>query len=136
MFYFDPVYFIYLAPAFLLAMSMLGAASSALSVGPSAVVGDVVAGRGGTVVAAFGMSSDVGAVCGPVIAGALAEHVSYKAAFCSTAMVLGLGLLMALRMPETVHRNAAQRTQQVGDQVDRVIEAHGETDQIGGHLQG
>jgi MFS family permease len=91
-------------PAFLIAMSLLGATSSALSVGPSAVVGDVVAGRGGTVVAAFGMSSDVGAVCGPVIAGALAEHVSYKAAFCSTAMVLGLGLLMSLRMPETVGR--------------------------------
>jgi MFS family permease len=93
-------------PTFFIAMAMLGAASSALSVGPSAVVGDVVAGRGGTVVAAFGMSSDVGAVCGPVIAGALAEHVSYKAAFCSTAAVLGIGLLMALRMPETVHRNA------------------------------
>jgi MFS family permease len=98
-------------PAFLIAMSMLGAASSALSVGPSAVVGDVVAGRGGTVVAAFGMSSDVGAVCGPVIAGALAEHVSYKAAFCSTAMVLGLGLLMALRMPETIGRNRAAPAQ-------------------------
>jgi MFS family permease len=95
-------------PTFFIAMAMLGAASSALSVGPSAVVGDVVAGRGGTVVAAFGMSSDVGAVCGPVIAGALAEHVSYKAAFCSTAAVLGVGLLMALRMPETVHRNAAK----------------------------
>jgi len=95
-------------PTFFIAMAMLGAASSALSVGPSAVVGDVVAGRGGTVVAAFGMSSDVGAVCGPVIAGALAEHVSYKAAFCSTAAVLGLGLLMALRMPETVHRNAGR----------------------------
>jgi MFS family permease len=93
-------------PTFFLAMAMLGASSSALSVGPSAVVGDVVAGRGGTVVAAFGMSSDVGAVCGPVIAGALAEHVSYKAAFCSTASVLALGLLMSLRMPETVHRNA------------------------------
>jgi MFS family permease len=123
-------------PAFLLAMAMLGATSSALSVGPSAVVGDVVAGRGGTVVAAFGMSSDVGAVCGPVIAGALAEHVSYSAAFCSTAAVLGLGLLMSLRMPETVHRNSAQRATQVGDQVGGVLDAHGESDQVGGHLQG
>ncbi len=50
------------------------------------------------------MSSDLGAVLRPLVAGALAEHVSYGAAFASTAAVMAVGLIMALRMPETVHR--------------------------------
>lgn len=91
-------------PAFLLAMVMLGVTSATLSVGPSAVVGDVVTGRGGTVIATYGMASDLGAVAGPLIAGLLAEHASYPAAFTSTAIVLAFGLAMALRMPETMHR--------------------------------
>ncbi|MGQ0625206.1 MAG: MFS transporter [Sporichthyaceae bacterium] len=94
--------------SFLLAMAMFGITAATLSVGPSAVVGDVVQGRGGTVVAAYGMSSDLGAVAGPLLAGALAEHVSYSAAFASTAAVLAVGFLMSLRMPETVHRCAAE----------------------------
>ncbi|HUR75220.1 MAG TPA: MFS transporter [Sporichthya sp.] len=95
-------------PAYLLAMAIIGAASACLSVGPSAVVGDVVQGRGGTVVSTFGMASDLGAVIGPIVAGALAEHVSYRAAFISTALVLSIGFAMALRMPETVHRGRAK----------------------------
>ncbi|MDX6299766.1 MAG: transporter, family, multidrug resistance protein [Nocardioidaceae bacterium] len=95
-------------PAYLLAMAIIGAASSCLSVGPSAVVGDVVQGRGGTVVSTFGMASDLGAVIGPIVAGALAEHVSFRAAFLSTALVLSIGFAMALRMPETVHRGNAK----------------------------
>jgi DHA1 family multidrug resistance protein-like MFS transporter len=89
-------------PAFLLAMIMFGVTSATLSVGPSAVVGDVVTGRGGTVVAAYGMASDLGAVIGPIVAGLLAEHAGYPAAFTSTGIVLAIGLAMALRMPETM----------------------------------
>lgn len=125
-------------PAYLLAMAILGAASSMLSVGPSAVVGDVVQGRGGTVVSTFGMASDLGAVVGPLVAGALAEHLSYRAAFISTASVLMLGFLMAVRMPETVHRAAEQAAQdgsaegvpQVGEQVVDVFDSDGKTHQI------
>jgi hypothetical protein len=54
------------------------------------------------VVAAFGMASDLGAVSGPLVAGALAE-TSYPAAFAATAGVLSVGLAMSWRMPETVH---------------------------------
>ncbi len=95
-------------PVFLLAMAMFGLTAATLSVAPSAVVGDIVTGRGGTVIAAYGMSSDLGAVLGPLVAGALAEHVSYGAAFASTAAVMAVGLIMALRMPETVHRCHAE----------------------------
>jgi MFS family permease len=91
-------------PAYLLAMVLWGVTSSFLSASPAAVVGDVVGGRSGTVVAVFGMTSDLGAVAGPLVTGALAQHVSYAAAFVSTSAVLGLGLLMSLRMPETLRR--------------------------------
>ena len=62
---------------------------------------DVVAGRGGTSVAAFQMAGDLGSVLGPLVAGALADSVSYGAAFGSGAVVLFAGLLLTLAMPET-----------------------------------
>ena len=125
-------------PAYLLAMAILGAAAAMLSVGPSAVVGDVVQGRGGTVVSTFGMASDMGAVIGPLAAGALVEHVSYEAAFISTAAVLLLGFAMALRMPETVHRfrdeprgeGSAESATEVREQVVDVLDADGKSHQI------
>lgn len=93
---------------FLAGMVAFGVAAACLSVGPAAVVGDVVTGRGGTVVATYGMAADVGAVVGPLLAGLLAEQVSYEAAFLSTAVVASLGLAMAVRMPETAaHRRPA-----------------------------
>lgn len=92
--------------AYLVAMVLFGAGFGLLSPSTGAVLGDVVAGRGGTVVAAFQMSSDIGAVTGPLVAGWLADTVSYAAAFGSCVVVLGVGLLLAARMPETVRRVA------------------------------
>ena len=88
-------------PAFLVAMACFGGAAAAMGIAPSAVVGDVVGGRGGTVIAAYGMAADVGTVIGPLVSGALAE-TSFGAAFATTAAVLAVGLVMSLRMPETV----------------------------------
>jgi MFS family permease len=51
---------------YVVAMALFGAGSAFLSVAPSAVVGDVASGHGGTVIAAFQMSSDLGAVAGPL----------------------------------------------------------------------
>ncbi|WP_019872857.1 MFS transporter [Sporichthya polymorpha] len=122
-------------PMYLIGMAVIGAAASMLSVGPSAVVGDVVQGRGGTVVSTFGMASDLGAVVGPLAAGALAEHVGYGTAFTSTALVLMIGFAMALRMPETVHRSrptadSAEGTPEVGEKVVDVLDADGKSHQI------
>ena len=57
------------------AMALFGAGSAFLSVAPSAAVGDVASGRGGTVVAAFQMTADLGAVIGPLAAGWLADEL-------------------------------------------------------------
>jgi MFS family permease len=94
---------------FVAAMAALGVGSSFLSVAPSAAVGDVVSGRGGTVVATFQMAADLGAVIGPLVAGALADEYSYAAAFTATAGVVALGFFAALISAETRHRPKAEQ---------------------------
>lgn len=86
---------------YLVAMLLFGAGSALMGSAPGAVVGDVMTGRGGKVVAVFQMSSDLGAIIGPIAAGWLAATVSYSAAFAVTAAVLFFGVLMSWRMPET-----------------------------------
>ncbi len=88
-------------PGFFIAMALYGLAAAGLGTAPAAVVGDVVHGRGGTVVAAFQMASDVGAVVGPLVAGMLVDSGSYALAFAVSAVILALGAAMAIRMPET-----------------------------------
>lgn len=94
---------------YVVAMALFGIGSAFLSVAPSAAVGDVAAGHGGTVVAAFQMSADLGAVVGPLVAGWLADSYSFAAAFGVTAAVLAGGLLTAVLSTETRHRPAPAR---------------------------
>lgn len=86
------------------AMAVFGLGAALTGVAPSAAVGDVAGRRGGTVVAAYQMSADVGAVVGPLVAGWLADDYSFGAAFGVTAGVLGLGLVSAVFSRETKHR--------------------------------
>jgi MFS family permease len=90
--------------AYVLAMAMFGLGAAFLSVAPSAAVGDVVAGRGGTVVAAFQMTADLGAVSGPLVAGWLADRYSFGAAFAATTAVLAAGIVAAAVSRETRNR--------------------------------
>jgi DHA1 family multidrug resistance protein-like MFS transporter len=87
---------------YFLGLALLGLGSGLLDVAPGAIVGDIVEGRGGPVFAAYSMSSDVGTVFGPVVAGRLAD-ASYGAAFGTTAGILGVAALLALAAPETLH---------------------------------
>ncbi|MCY7372995.1 MAG: MFS transporter [Spirochaetaceae bacterium] len=89
---------------YVIAMAGFGVGAAFLTVAPSAAVGDVVSGRGGTVVAAFQMAADFGAVVGPLAAGALADSYSYGAAFTATAGVVALGFAAALFSAETKHK--------------------------------
>jgi DHA1 family multidrug resistance protein-like MFS transporter len=88
-------------------LALLGFGSGLLDVAPGAVVGDIVEGRGGPVFAAYSMSSDLGTVIGPVVAGRIAD-VSYSDAFGLTAGILGLAAIVAAFSPETLHRAAGQ----------------------------
>jgi MFS family permease len=89
-------------PAFLVAMTAMGVGSSFIATAPAAVVGDVMHGRGGRVVAIFQMASDAGQIAGPLAAGWLTDHTGYSLAFSVGAGVLLLAGLMSARMPETL----------------------------------
>jgi MFS family permease len=69
-------------------------------------MGDVVAGRGGTVVAVFQMSGDLGAVLGPIVAGWVADGAGYGASFAVSAAVCAAPVLAVLAAPETLRRTA------------------------------
>jgi DHA1 family multidrug resistance protein-like MFS transporter len=86
----------------LVAMALLGVAGAADSVAPGALMGDVVGGRGGTVVAVFQMSGDLGAVIGPVAAGWIADGFGYPATFLVSAVVSIAPLPLVARAPETL----------------------------------
>ncbi len=59
-------------------------------------------GRGGKVVAVFQMASDAGAIIGPLVAGWLADSISFNAAFAASAAVLFAATWTSWRMPETL----------------------------------
>ena len=90
----------------LLAMMAVGVGGAFVGTAPGAVVGDVMDGRGGRVVAVFQMSSDLGAILGPIAAGLLADHVSFSAALLACAAVLLVACAAAWRMPETLATDA------------------------------
>lgn len=91
------------AVVYLLAMMLLGVGGAFLGSAPPAVVGDVIGNRpGGTVVSTFQMISDFGAVCGPLLAGWLADVAGFHAAFSVGVITAAALLIMAIRMPTTV----------------------------------
>ena len=86
---------------FLAALVILGLGSGLLDVAPAAMIGDLLGGRGGTVVAAYQMSGDIGTVAGPIAVGFLVDSVSYAAAFGLGACALGSAAIMGMFAPET-----------------------------------
>ncbi len=89
-------------PVFLLAMVALGIGGAFVGTAPGAVVGDIMHGRGGRVVAVFQMASDAGVITGPLAAGWLADQISFEAAFIACSGVLFAAMVVAARMPETL----------------------------------
>jgi DHA1 family multidrug resistance protein-like MFS transporter len=96
---------------FLIAMATLGAGAAFLGSAPAAVVGDVAGGkRSGSLVAGFQMSSDVGSITGPLVAGAIIDATgSYETAFLVGAAVVAVAFALSATMPET--RKAAVPTE-------------------------
>ena len=81
----------------LLAMGVFACGAALLGVAPAALVGDVVQGRGGTAVAVWQMSSDLGSVVGPLAAGLLIDTGSYPTALLVSAAVVAVCALTGLR---------------------------------------
>lgn len=97
--------------AWLLGASVLGGIGTGLlTPAQNAAVADIVGpkSKGGPVLAVFQMSADVGAILGPLVAGALADAFSYQAAFAVTGITAVLALLGWLFAPETLDRKVAE----------------------------
>jgi MFS family permease len=87
---------------FIAVMVVLGVGGAFLGTAPGAVVGDIMRGSGGRVVAVFQMASDGGSITGPLLAGVLADAFSFGTAFAACAAVLVLAAALSARMPETL----------------------------------
>ncbi|TLW93877.1 MFS transporter [Saccharomonospora piscinae] len=89
---------------FIGAVVVAGLGAGALNPAQNAAVADVLGSkaRGGSVLAGFQMSADVGAVVGPLVAGAVAERFSYTAAFALTGAVAALALVLWFGARETL----------------------------------
>jgi len=86
---------------YLAALAVVGLGSGLLDVAPSAMIGDIMPRRGGSLVASYQMAGDAGTVTGPVAAGFLVDTFSYAAAFGLAAVALGLAAVLGVFAPET-----------------------------------
>jgi MFS family permease len=86
---------------FLAASVIVGFGGAFLSTTPSAIVGDVLEGKGGQVIGLFQMSGDAGAMIAPVVLGAIADGYGFRPAFLTSAVLLILAVLVSTKLPET-----------------------------------
>jgi MFS transporter, DHA1 family, multidrug resistance protein len=80
-------------------LCVYGVAAAFMGTAPAAAVGDAAGARSGQPVAIFSAFSDLGAIVGPLVAGALLDVLSYQAAFGSAVVLMLAASVYALRMP-------------------------------------
>ena len=85
---------------FLLSM-VIGAFGSIFLSSTAAIVGDVMKGKGGQVIALFQMSGDAGAMIAPIALGFIADHYGFRPAFAVSAGLMFIALFVATKLPET-----------------------------------
>jgi MFS family permease len=86
---------------FLMSMFIGAFGSAFLSTTPSAIVGDVLKGKGGQVIALYQMSGDAGAMVAPVILGFIADHYGFRSTFAISAALVAVVIVVATKLPET-----------------------------------
>jgi len=86
---------------FLLSMIVLGFGGAFLSTTPASMVGDVMKGKGGKVIAIFQMAGDAGMIFGPIIIGWISDVYSYRTAFGFSAGIFLIALVLVYKIPET-----------------------------------
>ncbi|MEN9927300.1 MAG: hypothetical protein RJB27_376 [Actinomycetota bacterium] len=86
---------------FILSMIILGFGGAFLSTTPASIVGDIIKGKGGKVIAIFQMAGDAGMIFGPIIIGWISDMYSYRTAFGFSAVIFTVVLFLVYRIPET-----------------------------------
>lgn len=97
---------------YLVAMSIIGIGGAYLSTTPASIVGDIIKGRGGQVIAIFQMAGDAGMIVGPIIIGAISDIYSYRVAFALSAAVFSIAVLLSARIPETRKSSLAENSKE------------------------
>jgi len=85
---------------FISAMLFLGIGGAYGNTG-AALVGDVIKGRSGRVIAVFQMAGDAGMIVGPILVGFLTDTYSFQVAFIASAIVYSVAIFLATLLPET-----------------------------------
>lgn len=86
---------------YFISMALFGLGGAFVGTAPGSVVGDIIKGRGGQVIAAWQMAGDAGMIFGPVIVGLLTDIFSYQVAFLVSAGIWIIAMLLATILPET-----------------------------------
>ena len=86
---------------YFISMALFGLGGAYVGTAPGSVVGDLIKGRGGQVIAVWQMAGDAGMIFGPVIVGLLTDNFSYQAAFLVSAGIWAIAILLAVFLPET-----------------------------------
>ena len=94
-FAFDPLLYI-------LAMILMGLGGAFFGSAPAALVGDVIKGRGGRVIAFFQMAGDAGMMVGPIVLGLIKDQATFQAAFLATVMLFLVSFVLVLSLPKRI----------------------------------
>lgn len=86
---------------YFIAMAFFGLGGAYVGTAPGSVVGDIIRGRGGQVIAVWQMAGDAGMIFGPVIVGLITDLFSYQTAFLVSAAIWAIAILLATVLPET-----------------------------------
>lgn len=86
---------------YFISMALFGLGGAYVGTAPGSVVGDIIRGRGGQVIAAWQMAGDAGMIFGPVIVGLLTDNFSYRVAFLFSAGVWVIAIILSALLPET-----------------------------------
>ena len=86
---------------YFISMALFGLGGAYVGTAPGSVVGDIIRGRGGQVIAAWQMAGDAGMIFGPVIVGLLTDNFSYRVAFLFSAGIWVIAIILSTILPET-----------------------------------
>jgi MFS family permease len=86
---------------YFITMAIIGIGNAFLAAAPATVVGDLLKGKGGQVIALFQMAGDAGMIVGPIVVGFVADHYGYRSAFAVSGLVFSLAIILSIKMPET-----------------------------------
>jgi MFS family permease len=86
---------------FFISMAIMGLGNAFLASAPATIVGDLIEGKGGQVIALFQMAGDAGMIVGPIVVGFIADHYGYRDAFAVSGLVFCIAIVLSIKMPET-----------------------------------